>query len=605
MDASSRTDGAAMSASHASRLAALRMDVDEVVSKKPVRRLSITQLKSMTGEQRLEERMGLQASARQNMRRGSLTGRRSSLSKSPNDAALTSLAVESVPDYESPWQNSQPRSSLKARVSAFGPRWPFRHSAAYVAPEPPNEQKSELAHPPKGVTFQIEPRAKLYPTDSNASTGTDSTRTDSTRTTDSNRTSIFDRFVFKGGTASTTPATSGGHERKSIFDRFMHSASSDDPSTSAASRISKAIGMGAAGAVSLFGVRLRSKQLASLRKSKKIEKEVTRLWRLAVLDDVQSSGGSWTLEKYMDYHLSLYCHLEGLESGVDSGGREAMVDVAWESALEDWETDTAGRRIMHFHAFFDSVFELCECHVEDRSVSSFVEFLTELIDGTTVEKGQESFRQSRRARDSKEKASRPRTWRQAYPKPHNEDAALNAAAEAFRKALLGPAFYESEKLTTELAKGATIPTTEVVTIKSRMAAAKRDAGIRIDEWLKQHGELQPDPSLSAAPATGKRRSSIRTEEVRSLVASIGTPADLLLAMITTMEEVEASEMTDSDATTAAWKKVLNWISEDDAHELTDDASRCRLVMMFRKLGADHVDGQGRITPAALKAALRV
>ena len=54
----------------------------------------------------------------------------------------------------------------------------------------------------------------------------------------------------------------------------------------------------------------------------------------------------------MDYHLSLYCYLETIDSELEGGGIAAMVDAAWESALEDWESDTKGRHRLNFEAFF-------------------------------------------------------------------------------------------------------------------------------------------------------------------------------------------------------------------------------------------------------------
>ena len=51
--------------------------------------------------------------------------------------------------------------------------------------------------------------------------------------------------------------------------------------------------------------------------------------------------------------------------------------------MEDWESDTKGRKTLDFNTFFDSMFELCTCYADDRTAASYIRFLTELVAGTT------------------------------------------------------------------------------------------------------------------------------------------------------------------------------------------------------------------------------
>lgn len=51
--------------------------------------------------------------------------------------------------------------------------------------------------------------------------------------------------------------------------------------------------------------------------------------------------------------------------------------------MEDWESDTEGRKILDFNTFFDSMFELCTCYADDRTAVSYVRFLNELVVGVT------------------------------------------------------------------------------------------------------------------------------------------------------------------------------------------------------------------------------
>ena len=51
--------------------------------------------------------------------------------------------------------------------------------------------------------------------------------------------------------------------------------------------------------------------------------------------------------------------------------------------MEDWESDTEGRKSLDFNTFFDSMFELCTCYADDRSSASYIRFLSELVAGAT------------------------------------------------------------------------------------------------------------------------------------------------------------------------------------------------------------------------------
>ena len=109
-----------------------------------------------------------------------------------------------------------------------------------------------------------------------------------------------------------------------------------DSGTAAAQRTSLRASAAAVGqainamlTTSKFKSRLRKKQLRALKKSKKLEDLVRRLWRDAVADKVRSEC-AWTLAQYMDYHLSLYCYLEELDGEDYGDGEEAMLESAWE-----------------------------------------------------------------------------------------------------------------------------------------------------------------------------------------------------------------------------------------------------------------------------------
>jgi hypothetical protein len=142
--------------------------------------------------------------------------------------------------------------------------------------------------------------------------------------------------------------------------------------------------------VAAFGRRLRMMHLARLKRSRKVEDIIQRLWRETVSSDYMKAGGTWTLEHYMDYHLSLFVYFEtryGGEEGeiTEMEARAAMVDAAWESALEDYYGDikaakveaakTGGDPKLDFNTFSASVFELTSLYADSRSEEDFCEFL--------------------------------------------------------------------------------------------------------------------------------------------------------------------------------------------------------------------------------------
>ena len=55
-----------------------------------------------------------------------------------------------------------------------------------------------------------------------------------------------------------------------------------------------------------------------------------------------------------------------------------MIDVAWASAIEDWESDTRGRHRLDFACFHDSVFELACCYADEHTAASYARFLKDV-----------------------------------------------------------------------------------------------------------------------------------------------------------------------------------------------------------------------------------
>lgn len=133
-----------------------------------------------------------------------------------------------------------------------------------------------------------------------------------------------------------------------------------------------------------FSVAIAGRLKRSLQNNKKVKALITRLWRECVVSTYLHKN-TWALEDYMDYHLSLYCFLEPRDHpGCSPESALAdSIDVAWETAMEDWESDTEGRKALDFSTFFDSMFELCTCYADDRTAASYARFLTELVAGTT------------------------------------------------------------------------------------------------------------------------------------------------------------------------------------------------------------------------------
>ena len=145
------------------------------------------------------------------------------------------------------------------------------------------------------------------------------------------------------------------------------------------------------------------------------------LW--AVATGATQGGEQMTRKAYMDYHLSVYKFLDGRDACAasaeytrsasssnpaspvqtfyskangdveDMHSIEEMLD-AYESAIADWENDTAGQEVdgktdqvtMPFEAFYDSLYELVDLHTTTIKASDYVTFMRELADGITVER---------------------------------------------------------------------------------------------------------------------------------------------------------------------------------------------------------------------------
>ena len=130
--------------------------------------------------------------------------------------------------------------------------------------------------------------------------------------------------------------------------------------------------------VGLFTKRLRQQQLTKLKDSKKVGKQVQTLWQAAAADYM--SDGRWTLRNYQNYHLSLYFFLNSIDPHPEPHAEmeRSMLDTAWQSGLDDWESDTAGRKQLNYGAFFDSIFELTSLYTEERTEKAFVSFLKQV-----------------------------------------------------------------------------------------------------------------------------------------------------------------------------------------------------------------------------------
>ena len=107
---------------------------------------------------------------------------------------------------------------------------------------------------------------------------------------------------------------------------------------------------------------------------------------------------------------------------------------------------------------------------------------------------------------------------------------------------------------------------------------QRDATARLAAWTAHHGSTSPGHHA----------------------ARIGTPADLMLAIMNTCETVKEK------ACEAALEEALSWISSEADHEIgmEDEAARARLIGLFRALDAGTVK-DGRISSSDLEAALLI
>lgn len=398
--------------------------------------------------------------------------------------------------------------------------------------------------------------------------------------------------------------------------------------------IGKAKGFGhafkAAAIMKIFGARLRKRLLSRLKKSIALRRLADRLWRETVASDFMKEGGQWTLDQYMDYHLSLFCYLQVNHSQEDEDDpptldevRFTMIDAAWESALEDWETDcraargrvaamaaeaskgvsstdngsTADAPKMDFESFYDSVFELVSLYADSQTETAFVDFMNELIDGTTTtlqaavsnsqlpsstaaEAGGGSKWKALKAKmpgtapksfadvalaaaRATKKGAGSRSWRNRYPRQAIRPADMDKMLQHLRLGLLGSTY-----------------TKEIATTADPVKRKKlqRDATARLAAWTAHHGSTSPGHHA----------------------ARIGTPADLMLAIMNTCETVKEK------ACEAALEEALSWISSEADHEIgmEDEAARARLIGLFRALDAGTVK-DGRISSSDLEAALLI
>ena len=340
--------------------------------------------------------------------------------------------------------------------------------------------------------------------------------------------------------------------------------------------------------------------LARLKRSRKVEDIIQRLWRETVSSDYMKAGGTWTLEHYMDYHLSLFVYFEtryGGEEGeiTEMEARAAMVDAAWESALEDYYGDikaakveaakTGGDPKLDFNTFSASVFELTSLYADSRSEEDFCEFLKELIEETTVPAlgaGRSSSGSASKPKPALStllnkavadtqrpaatklrnlvKRTGQRTWRHRYPREVYRKE-LDNSMIALRTALLGERYCKE------------VPTTLDAVKRKKL---QREAADRLTAWVNEHS----------------------AKNVKAAQTCIGTPTDLLLALINTSDNSNKASMRD------AMEDALSWISSEIDHEISveDDAARGRLIALFRALDADQ---DGRISASDLHAVVRI
>jgi len=322
--------------------------------------------------------------------------------------------------------------------------------------------------------------------------------------------------------------------REGSFSSFSNSSRSTENSSKTGSTgvqrmpsLKKIASSGLVRPVIIFSAAIFSKLRTSLYKNKKVAAQITRLWRECVVN-VFLHKGTWTLGDYMNYHLSLYCFLEPLdnEGQTPLDAYADLADVAWDTAIDDWDSDTQGRKTLDFNTFFDSVFELATCYADDRTAASFIRFLKELHRGVTVEN---------------KEAPSDRTWRFKHPAT-NDAHGCRAAVDTLR----------------------------ALVCKLSMAAHPGvDPHGAVTAWLSVHGGRP----LTYGPEEG--------------ASMISVPMDLMAALVNAA--VEAKRDGDHKSEQQA-QQVLSWVSSSEHYECSDDASRGRLVSLYRALDAG-MDGR--------------
>ena len=181
---------------------------------------------------------------------------------------------------------------------------------------------------------------------------------------------------------------------------------------------------------------------------------------------------------------------------------------------------------------------------------------------------------------------RKRHWRKTYPGVQFNE--LMYAIGTLRKALLGEEYCKEVATTFDTVKQRTLQ--------------QHAVGV-CSAWPKQHGVLYT-PTMPMARANneindksasfiGKAASAARSEQevvstsegctaaapasedstTGSAKMVIGTPADLMIAMMMTAEDASRAG---SSANAADWQEMLDWISSADGHEVEDERARSRL-----------------------------
>lgn len=112
---------------------------------------------------------------------------------------------------------------------------------------------------------------------------------------------------------------------------------------------------------------------------------VEEMWRAC-----NPQMGRVSLASYADYHLSCFIYIQEKETPGDSS--IDLID-AWESAIDDWISDTQGsldhvqKRVLHFQLFRDSIFELVDLYTPTLDGERYVAYLKVLIKAITVTRG--------------------------------------------------------------------------------------------------------------------------------------------------------------------------------------------------------------------------